>query len=239
MKKITLFLVTLVIALGVNAQAGFVAFGYYNLETNEFNLSDANMNMIGDSINHRCLTFAVLVNHADLLDALNTDPDRLTLAFAAIRNGENREDHFENYNIRMNRCPVDPTVFYICQFDLGRPGTGRHPGYFHIHSGLIVASTYEALEAGFEFWWEDNEAAGFPWNPQHVYLGTYSLNNNNCRPCDGTASIANVIAERGEPVAEELFSLTGATLPETARGLVIVRYTFADGTTTTVKEIRN
>lgn len=50
--------------------------------------------------------------------------------------------------------------------------------------------------------------------------------------------IAEITAEKGEPVDFDVFSISGVQLPKDAKGVLIVRYLFEDGSSYSVKEIR-
>ena len=221
MKKITLFFAALAVAFSsANAQ---VVFGNYCKTTNVFTAGGTSIGEPGGArpaVNPSCLSFAVQVDNFDLIAALDKD-DRYTLAFAGVRNGTQASDHFEFNGIRMIKAPGDDYVFYIEEWDLGAIGTGSDAP--HIHSELIVASTAEANEAGFEFWWDDNTTA-FGWTPTYKYLGQYNVNNTVCTGlgnCGGTG-IEDVLVEDAEIVA--YYNLLGQKLAgEPTSGIFIVK----------------
>ena len=57
---------------------------------------------------------------------------------------------------------------------------------------------------------------------------------NALEPVD-PVGLSSAFGEKGEPVSIEYYSVLGTKLPNTAKGLVVAKYTFADGSTRTEK----
>lgn len=252
MKKITLFFAALAVAFGMNAAEASgnltdnnnALFGSYNATTNVFTpLEDPSK--IALDVNTNCLTFSILVTKTSLVDFLEANPT-YTLAFVDMRSwgGLPAETVFADNATRLVRvdgakapsgADVPGIVFYICQYNLGEASQTlpAAPGN-HFGTTYIVASP--VVEEGEpEFWYAESfahaeELAGF------VYLGEIDPANTECEECDDVA-VEDIFADKGEVVSVELFSILGAKLPATAKGLVIAKATYADGSVESKKVV--